>query len=299
MAKILLLTDKIQRVLIETLNKLKHKVLEIESPDLLINDLKDNDTDLVIIDQNNTKFALKSLELVKSSSLSNNIPVIMITSAANSNEIIEAMRLGAFDHLNSPSQIEELQSVIYRATTKPKQNIGSDPNQIDEDFLLGLSPVMRQIEKVMGMAAACDATVLIIGETGTGKDTVSRTIHRHSMHKAEPLTILDCTAVPEDYQSFQSLLPGRKGTVILDEIGDLNSQMQAMLVRALKEAPIRHAPDKIANVRIIATTQYDLVNMVKEKRFREDLYYRLNVLSIILPPLRERGSDILVLAEAF
>jgi two-component system, NtrC family, response regulator len=209
------------------------------------------------------------------------------------------MKLGAFDHLNSPLTIDELESVINRAITKPKPNVAIETNDRSDDFLVGLSPAMRQTEKVIGMAAACDATVLIAGETGTGKDTVARTIHRHSKHKTEPLTIIDCTAVPEDYQSFQSLFPGRKGTVILDEIGDLNAQMQAMLVRALKEAPIKTALASTANLRIIATTQYDLVNMVKEKGFREDLYYRLNVLSILLPQLRERGSDILALAETF
>jgi two-component system NtrC family response regulator len=145
--------------------------------------------------------------------------------------------------------------------------------------------------------------VLVQGETGTGKDAVARTIHRHSQHKHEPLTVVDCTAVPEDYESFESLTPGAQGTVILDEIGDLNTQMQAMLVRALKEdSPAKTSAESSmagAALRIIATTQYDLINMVKDKRFREDLYYRLNVLPIMLAPLRERGSDVLALAESF
>src|SRR5262249_38512517 len=124
-------------------------------------------------------------------------------------------------------------------------------------------------------------------------------IHRHSRHSQEPLTVIDCTAVPEDYDSFQSLSSDAIGTVILDEIGDLNSQMQAMLVRALKELPVHAPSSSTSSVRIIATTQYELIDMVKQKSFREDLYYRLNVLSIALPPLRERGSDILALAETF
>jgi transcriptional regulator with PAS, ATPase and Fis domain len=154
---------------------------------------------------------------------------------------------------------------------------------------------MRRVEKLIGIAASCEATVLVSGETGTGKNTVARTIHKHSRHNQEPLTIIDCTAVPEDYESFQSLAPGAQGTVILDEIGDLNTQTQAMLVRALKET----FGESATQARIIATTQYDLIAMVNEKRFREDLYYRLNVLPIVLPPLRERGSDILVLSETF
>jgi DNA-binding NtrC family response regulator len=155
---------------------------------------------------------------------------------------------------------------------------------------------MRKLEKLVGIAAGCDATVLIQGETGSGKDTIARAIHKHSRHKGEPLTVIDCTAVPEDYDYFDSLSPGVQGSVLLDEVGDLCGNTQAKLVRALKEAA---ADSKLPSPRIIATTQFDLIRMVREKGFREDLYYRLNVLPLSIPPLRERGSDILALAETF
>ena len=298
MAKILIFSENASQILVEMLAKLKHKAVSAESFDKAVDIFKKEQIDLVIIDQqSNNKSALKSLAAINN--LGNSMPVIIFTRSANSSEIIEAMRLGAFDHLNSPLDFDELQGVIERAVRKPKPETAADLQLIGEDFLVGLSPVMRQVEKIIGMAAACDAPVLITGETGTGKDSVARTVHKHSLHKNEPLTILDCTAVPENYELFQNIIVDRKGTVMLDEIGDLNLRLQSMLIRALKEAQIETTLERSSNARIIATTQYDLVNMVKEKRFREDLYYRLNVIAIKLPPLKERGSDILALAETF
>jgi two-component system NtrC family response regulator len=221
------------------------------------------------------------------------LPLIVVTAEARSDDVIEAMRLGAFDHLSEPLEQNDLRSVIERALARPKDDVRSTTStSIEDDFFAGVSVVMRRVQKLIGIAAACEATVLVQGETGTGKSTIARVIHKHSAHRS--LTVIDCTAVPEDYQSFHSLAPGASGTVILDEIGDLNSQTQALLVRALKESS-----GASEQPRIIATTQYDLIAMVKDKRFREDLYYRLNVLPVMLAPLRERGSDILALAEIF
>ncbi len=115
------------------------------------------------------------------------------------------------------------------------------------------------------MAATSDVTVLITGETGTGKDTVGRSIYRHSKHKDKPLTVIDCTAVPEDYGTFQSLSEGSQGTIILDEIGDLNSQMQAMLVRALKELPTNSNADTLLAPRIIAITRSCLYQCISTR----------------------------------
>jgi len=299
MSTILIINDKLSAsgVLSEMLEKLHHKTVEFDSVAAAIGHFPAGDAGIVFIDQqHDSHSAVETLTALKSQRGLAMTPVIIVTAAARSDEVIETMRLGAFDHLSKPINVLELESVVNRALATPTQQLIAAADQPDAgDFLVGLSPVMRRVEKLIGIAAACDATVLIQGETGTGKDTVARTIHRHSQHKQEPLTIIDCTAVPEDYESFQSLAPGAQGTVVLDEIGDLNAQMQAMLVRALKETPQKSA----AQPRIIAATQYDLIAMVKEKRFREDLYYRLNLLPIVLPPLRNRGSDILSLAETF
>jgi len=153
---------------------------------------------------------------------------------------------------------------------------------------------MRQVETRVALAAQSSATVLILGETGTGKDTVARAIHRQSAHKRMPLAVIDCTALPEEYSSFKSLGQSVQGTILLDEVGDLNTQMQAMLVRALKEAEGTEA-----NTRVIATSSHDLHSLTREGRYREDLFYRLNVIPILLPNLSERGSDIVSLADLF
>ena len=297
MATILVLHDRIadSGVLTEQLESLRHKVIETESVVDAARHIASGGVDVVVIAQHgDSHLVVESLAAIKDGNHLS--PVIVITGAATSDDVIEAMRLGAFDHLSKPVSRDELASVVTRALARPKQSVSATADhQAAENLLIGLGAQMRRVEKLIGIAAAGDATVLVHGETGTGKDTVARTIHKHSRHGGKPLTLIDCTAVPEDYETFQSLAPGAQGTVIVDEIGDLNAQMQAMLVRALKETPEGTG----SQARIIATTQYDLIAMVKEKRFREDLYYRLNVLPIPLPPLRERGSDILSLAEAF
>ncbi len=297
MSSVLILRDQTNSVLIEMLEKLQQKVIDSCSVHEVLEQIRCNNIDLIFVDQQKT--AIDSLRAIKEKPSLNSIPVVIITSRAKSDEVIEAMRLGAFDHLNKPLSFVELSSVLNKILSKPKENNCVDPNLDISSELIGTSTVMRQVEKLTGIAAGCEATVLIIGDTGTGKDTVARLIHKHSRHSKEPLTVIDCTAVPEDYDSFQSLSPGGIGTVILDEIGDLNQKMQAMLVRALKESTIEARLDSLAKLRIIATTQYDLVNMVREKCFREDLYFRLNVLPIILPPLKERGADVIALAELF
>lgn len=297
MATILLVHDQSNAsgVLAEMLEKLKHEVVEVDSTADGISCADGRQIDVVILDQHTqSQWLIESLSAFQAQTQTASIPMVVLTDhAAKSDDVIEAMRLGAFDHLTRPVEINELSAVVQRALARPRADsvMGAAGVPADE-FLVGVSAAMRRVEKLIGLAAACDAIVLVQGETGTGKSTVARAIHRYSQQRSNPLTVVECTAVPEDYESFQSLAPGASGTVILDEIGDLNAQMQAKLVRALKELPA-------VPPRIIATTQYDLIGMVREKRFREDLYYRLNVLSIPLPPLRDRGTDILFLAEAF
>jgi len=279
-------------VLNEMLEKLQHKVVAVQSLTQALRALAVGGIDTALIDVNDCSSAVTCLEGLSKSTHAAATPVIVATTRATADEVIETMRLGAVDHLSKPISQDELGSVLSRALARPKQSeLDCADQPLTGQLLIGLSPAMRSVAKAVGIAATCDTTVLLQGETGTGKDTVARTIHRHSRHKNNTLTVVDCTAVPEDYESFQSLAPGGQGTVILDEIGDLNAQTQAILVRALKEAP--------PGLRIIATTQYDLIDMVRCKRFREDLYYRLNVLAINLPPLKDRGSDVVALAEAF
>lgn len=289
----------------DTLERLQHSVFEVSTLKELQEQIKSTNIDLVFVNaQNIGASGIEALKELESIGLLKSMPVVVISSEVNSDHVIEAMRLGAFDHFYKSSDVEEVVSVIARAAARPKTElVTASAVQQPGDLILGISPAMRQVEKLIGIAASSDAAVLVQGATGTGKDTVARAIYRYGKHKTKTLTVIDCTAVPEDYESFESISVNSKGTVILDEIGDLNAQMQAMLVRALKESVSKPAETtggaSADNLRIIATTQYDLINMVREKRFREDLYYRLNVLAITLPPLKERGSDIIALAENF
>jgi DNA-binding NtrC family response regulator len=251
-----------------------------------------------------------------------NVPVAIITAYATAANTIEAMRLGAFDHLTKPVGREDLASLLTRmirsrAPRSPTTDL-SDADGVPE-ALIGASPGMREVQKTIGLVADSDATVLITGETGTGKEVVARTIHRVGARANGPFMALNCAAIPPDLLeselfghvkgAFTGAILERKGafreadggTLFLDEIGDMDLAMQAKILRAIQErvvTPVGGKPQKV-DVRIVAATHRDLEQWMKQGRFREDLFYRLNVVPIELQPLRGRPSDILPLAEHF
>jgi DNA-binding NtrC family response regulator len=249
-------------------------------------------------------------------------PIAIITAYATAANTIEAMRLGAFDHLTKPIGREDLASLLERMVrsrvTKALKPAPPDADGGPED-LIGSSNSMREVQKTIGLVADSDATVLITGETGTGKEVVARTIHRVGARSAGPFMALNCAAIPPDLLeselfghvkgAFTGAVLERKGafreahggTLFLDEIGDMDLAMQAKILRAIQErvvTPVGGRPQKI-DVRIIAATHRDLEQWVKQGRFREDLFYRLNVVPIELQPLRKRAVDIAPLAEHF
>jgi DNA-binding NtrC family response regulator len=248
-----------------------------------------------------------------------NVPVAIITAYATAANTIEAMRLGAFDHLTKPIGREDLASLLTRMIRSSATKLPvADPPDADES-LIGSSPGMREVQKTIGLVADSDATVLITGETGTGKEVVARTIHRVGARSSGPFMALNCAAIPPDLLeselfghvkgAFTGAILERKGafreasggTLFLDEIGDMDLAMQAKILRAIQErvvTPVGGKPQKI-DVRIVAATHRDLEQWVKQGRFREDLFYRLNVVPIELQPLRKRIPDILPLAEHF
>lgn len=251
-----------------------------------------------------------------------NVPVAIITAYATAANTIEAMRLGAFDHLTKPIGREDLASLLTRMirSRAPKSRTRDlpDPDGFPET-LIGSSPSMREVQKTIGLVADSDATVLVTGETGTGKEVVARTIHRVGARSNGPFVALNCAAIPTDLLeselfghvkgAFTGAIAERKGafreadggTLFLDEIGDMDLAMQAKILRALQErvvTPVGGKPQKV-DVRIVAATHRDLEQWVKQGRFREDLFYRLNVVPIELQPLRKRTADILALAEHF
>ncbi len=222
------------------------------------------------------------------------VPTIALTATSSASEVIETMRMGALDHLTKPVDKAQLVAALKRAESRPR-NVQLAGNSFGEDSFVGHCAPMQTVQKLVGLAAACTTSVLVSGDTGTGKSTVARAIFAHTAKPRGTLTVIECTAVPEDYESFVSISNKSSGTVILDEVGDLSLNTQGMLVRALKA--LESAVDN--HCRIVSTTQHDLIAMVQDKRFREDLYYRLNVLPIQVPALKTRGADILLLAEYF
>jgi len=245
-------------------------------------------------------------------------PVTILTAHATATNTIEAMRLGAFDHLTKPIGRTALAQVLEHMIASTAERPLSRPGA-SEDELIGTSEAIRGVQKSIGMLADSDATVLITGETGTGKELVARAIHSHGYRGRYPFIAVNCAAVPAELMeselfghvrgAFTGALGDRTGafraadhgTLLLDEIGDMDVAMQAKILRALQERiinPVGGKPMPV-DVRVIAATHRDLRQRIRDGSFREDLFYRLNVVPVHLPPLRDRIADILPLAEFF
>src|SRR5713226_8058810 len=245
-------------------------------------------------------------------------PVVILTAVPTSSNTIEAMRLGAADHLAKPIGRADLTALLGRVLQTPATM--QPATMVDHDGdLIGFSAPMREVQKTIGLLADSDTTVLITGETGTGKEVVARAIHSHGKGAKAPFVAVNCAAIPTEL--LESLLFGHvrgaftgaiadragsfreaeSGTLFLDEIGDMDRAMQAKLLRALQEreiTPVGGRPVPV-DVRVIAATHRDLPRLVRAGHFREDLFYRLGVVPLPLPPLRERLADIVPLAEHF
>jgi two-component system response regulator PilR (NtrC family) len=252
--------------------------------------------------------------------------VVMMTAHGTIDSAVEAMKKGAFDYLEKPLDREDLLMTLQRALEhvsllrenrvlhKKLEETQGIPNFIGEH------PKMKEVFRVINKIAPTNSTVLIYGESGTGKEMVARAIHDRSPRNGHPFFAINCAAIPDTL--MESELFGHEkgaftgasnreigifeaadgGTVFLDEIGEMNVAMQAKLLRTIQEKEIRRVGGKVnipVDVRIISATNKDLEMEIRRGRFREDLFYRLNVLRINLPPLRERGSDIAALAEFF
>jgi two-component system NtrC family response regulator len=249
------------------------------------------------------------------------VPIVIVTAYADAANTIEAMKLGAFDHLTKPIGRRQVAEVIAQALSRPdRRSESTRPTVIAKLELLGNSPIMRELEKQIGLAAASEATVLITGETGTGKELIVRALHHHGSRKGKPLVAVNCAAMPAElleselfghtkgaFTGAASARLGRfreaeGGTLFLDEVGDMSLPMQAKLLRVIQErvvTPVGASASQPVDVRLVAATHHDLPQRVREEKFRNDLFYRLNVIPIHAPPLRERGEDILLLAEHF
>jgi two-component system nitrogen regulation response regulator GlnG len=252
--------------------------------------------------------------------------VIVMTAHGTAQTAIEAMKLGAFDYILKPFDVPELLSILRRglqtaASMRELVPAEGKPSQEEKaPGLIGTSPAMQKIYKLVGQVARSEASVLLLGESGTGKELVARAIYANSLRAARPYVAINCAAIPDtlleselfghERGAFTGALTQRigkferadGGTIFLDEIGDMPLNLQAKLLRVLQDGEFqRLGGDQTlrTQVRVIAATNRDLLGMVKEKTFREDLYYRIHVVQIQLPPLRERSEDVLPLAEYF
>ena len=250
--------------------------------------------------------------------LANPPPIAVLTAVPTSTNTIEAMRLGAADHLAKPIGREELSALVTRMLVPAGEAISS-PSAVSTEALIGSSGAWREVQKKIGLLADSDATVLILGETGTGKEVIARAIHHHGRRSKAPFVAVNCAALPGEL--LESLLFGHArgaftgavtdrpgsfreahgGTLFLDEIGDMELVMQAKLLRALQERVVTPIGGRAVpvDVRVIAATHRDLPDLIRDGRFREDLFYRLGVVPLALPALRERLADIVPLAEHF
>jgi len=251
---------------------------------------------------------------------------IMLTAFATTETAVEAMRIGAYDYQIKPVKVEELCALSTKALEKVKlirenRELSLELNQrMTTDRILGQSPATRGLIKLIAKVAPTRSTVLIEGESGTGKELVARAVHDASGRKDGSFVAINCGAIPESlieaelfghvagaYTGAAKARAGifeaaDKGTLLLDEIGELPLSMQVKLLRVLQERRLRRVGDdkeRDVNIRLIASTNRDLEKMVEEGMFREDLYYRLNVVRIRVSPLRERAGDIPLLARAF
>ena len=248
-------------------------------------------------------------------------PVIIVTGFGELEKAVEAVREGAFDFVSKPFNISELKGLVERALQKTPAP--GPPTAVRDNMppaLLGRTPAMTGVYKQIAHAASADAPVLIIGESGTGKELVARAIHQHSNRSSRPFVPINCGALTETLLeselfghmkgSFTGAVADAKGvfqtahtgTVFLDEVGEMSPALQVKLLRVLQEGEVRPVGSSRAvktDVRIVAATNVDVERAVTEGKFRQDLFYRLGVVIITLPPLRERREDIPLLIERF
>src|SRR5215475_12129320 len=287
-----------------------YSVTAAQSAEQALRLARDNHFDLVVTDYKMTGMDGLTLlnELLK---MDSSLIVIMMTAHGSVESVKDALRGGAFDYLSKPINREELLNVVHSALGRL--------NHIDDE-IIGDSQEMERVKKMILKVAGSASTVLIRGESGVGKERVARAIHRASPRSTEAFQAVNCAAINENL--LESELFGHekgaftgahaqkkgqfevadRGTLFLDEIGDLSISMQAKLLRALQEKEIMRVgaqkPLRV-DVRVLAATNRDLEVMVKENHFREDLYYRLNIIPMDVPPLRNRRDDIPVLIDHF
>ncbi|MBS1258940.1 MAG: Regulatory protein AtoC [Candidatus Scalindua arabica] len=326
--KTILLADddeSLRRVIEYNLSNKGYRVLLANNGNEALNIFKSEDIDIVITDIQMEKVdGLELLEEIKR--LKSNALVIMITAHGSIETAVKAMKLGAYDYITKPFDRDELQIIIEKAQNL--QSLMSENIRLRQELadrfslgnIIGASSKMKRIYDTVARVAKSDSTVLLQGESGTGKELIARAIHFNSSRAKKPFITVNCSAIPENL--MESELFGHvkgaftgadkdkagkfeaadRGTIFLDEIGDIRKDLQVKLLRVLQEKSIDKVgatQDINVDVRIIAATNILLETAIEEGKFREDLFYRISVIPILLPPLRERKDDITLLVQHF
>jgi two-component system response regulator HydG len=307
------------------LNKRGFEVLTAPSGEEALDLLEEEDVDAVITDLNMP--GMSGIELCERLvEIRPSVPVLVITSFGSLETAVAAIRAGAYDFITKPFEMEVLTLALERALrhrslleeVKRLRREAFDRPRFEE--ILGECPAMGRLFDMIGRVATSSASVLITGESGTGKELVARALHSASPRSGAPFVAINCAAMPETlleselfghekgaFTDAKQARPGlfleaSGGTIFLDEIGDMPIGLQPKLLRALEERTVRPVggkTEKPFDVRVVTATNRDLESAVEEGRFREDLFYRINVVLLHVPPLRDRGTDVLLLAEDF
>ena len=317
--------DKSIRYSLKRMLEENFSVLTAQNGDEALARVKESTPDLIIMDikmpGRSGIEVLKEIKLVDPKSL-----VILMTAYGTTETAIEAMKYGAFDYILKPFPIPQMKELVQKAITlrklmKEGVSYASEPDQQkEEEQIIGSSPKMQEIYKVIGQVAPSDVTVLLRGESGTGKELMARAIYQHSLRSNQLFLPINCAAIPDtlleselfghEKGAFTGAISRRigkleqcqGGTIFLDEIGDMSLSTQAKLLRILQEKSFERLGGRETirvDIRFIVATNKDLEEAILKGEFREDLYYRLNVVSIKIPPLRERRGDIPALVSYF
>ena len=320
MSKILIVEDEtiIRTALRKLLERNKYEVSEAPSIKEATSKFELSEFELIISDLRLP--GAPGTDLIK---LAGKVPVLIMTSYASLRSAVDSMRMGAVDYIAKPFDHDEMvtavKRVIGKASAAKLQNQDATAARHTIAGMIGTSDVMQALYNRIHKVAPTKATVLIHGETGTGKELVARALHEESPRRTKPMISVNCAAIPEtlieselfghEKGAFTGAASTREGlvaaadgsTLFLDEIGELPLEAQARLLRVLQEGevrPIGSVESRKVDVRLVAATHRDLLKLVRENRFREDLYFRIHVLQLELPPLRDRGRDIISLAES-
>ncbi|MBL4901882.1 MAG: sigma-54-dependent Fis family transcriptional regulator [Desulfocapsa sp.] len=327
MKKILIVDDdRVHRIMLKVnLKEAGYKVIEADDGDQVLPVLAEHDVDLILMDLKMQRMTgIEAIKLLQKNGRPE--PVVVITAFSSVESAVEAMKHGAMDYVTKPVDIESLKLTVAKAldfealrgeNEELKKRLGE---QFDFRNIIGRSPAMAKVFETLALVAPSDATVLINGESGTGKELIAGALHHNSKRKEQPFIKVNCAALNENlleselfghekgsFTGADRQRKGRfeladKGTLFLDEIGDMSAQTQAKILRVLQEGELERlggSETTRVDVRLVAATHRDLNAMVAQGSFRQDLFFRLSVVPIELPPLRQRTEDIPALADFF